>query len=280
MLDALVSVAGLTIRSVQLSAGPHELCDDVLVTLFPAGLVGEEPFVRVAVFDPAENFSQPQHHATAQRAVSVARHWLRTEPDPIVALHGAARELYDPSRPADTNPIVALAWADLQLHGAQVKLLAAGRAADCDLVVVNASTPTRALCLPMLNERARASWSDALARTRKAALPERWAARRWHERMQVLQVTDWDCPPLGLTASPKLELLEGDQLAKVSLCDALVLATDGLELDGPGLDHLVVTGQVGLDHQVAALVGRRPPAGMPYPHGDIAALLITAALGN
>jgi hypothetical protein len=124
----------------------------------------------------------------------------------------------------------------------------------------------------MLNNWAVQAFTDSQARTRDLVSGSRWPARRWHAKMLLLQEGDWFNPPLGLTALPRPELAEGKTLPGV--VSTVLVATDGLELESG-----VAEGQAfDLDAQLAHLTSRTPPGGHPYPHGDIAAVRITATL--
>lgn len=266
MLRATINVEGLRIDVVQVSAG-GELRDDVLVTRFPS----PEPFVRVAVFDPAENYSIPHPADRAHTAVAVARKWLRQFPDPIVALHGAAGELFRPDRRSDANPLTTVAWVDVRREGDRVQILSAGRCADSEVAVVNDGITRRLLTVGMLTPEADAAWAAEMARTRALVPSYRWGPRRWHERGQLLTPDTLVNPHLGQTQTPTPEFAEGSAIE--APVEQILVATDGIELDKALARHPVFD----LEAQIAHLTSRTPPPGMPFPHGDIAAAQIRVA---
>lgn len=267
MLASTTLLNGLCLRTVQVACGPAELLDDVLITVFPA-TTAEEGFVRVAVFDAAENKARPGSRHTAHRAVGVARQWFRTERDPIVAVNGAALHLHDPSVPADANPLTTAVWADVRASDGGVEVLSTGRVGDGEVAITADGQTEQWLTGTMLTPAAHLFWADRLAQVRATAPAARRAARVWHNYVGHLPPQTWLNPPLGMAATPTPELREDRHTAK-----RVLVATDGLELD----EAFVGGRQVLLDVQVAALTTRQAPPGMPYPHGDIAAIEVSAA---
>jgi hypothetical protein len=262
-----LTVAGLDLAIAQVASGPTELLDDILVTTFPTRSDDDPAFVRVAVFDAAENVSRPMSRHIAHDAVGTARRWFRTERDPLVALNGAAADLFNPSRPADANPLTTAVWADVRADSGHVIVLRAGRAADGDIALTIDDTTKLWLTAPMLTASAAARWKKHLRLTREDA-PRAYApARRWHDYAGNLPPADWANPPLGLVATPRPELRE-----HATAAETVVIATDGLELD-----TALTGGRFKLTDHLTTLTARQPPPGMPHAHGDIAAIEITAA---
>jgi hypothetical protein len=269
MLTASLFCLGLTVDAWQL-APDGGLLDDVLVTCFPAQGAAAA-FVRLAVFDPAQNHVLPDGRARAHDAVAAARRWLRDQRDPLVALHGAAAQLHDPCRPVDANPLTTLAWVDVVADRGRIRLLGGGRMADAELGGMTGGRLTLLSRNRMLRPDAEQSWDAARAATRSKVPAERWAARRWHERMQLLDATSWANPPLGLSAVPHPELLEGRHLER--FCgEQLLVATDGAELD-----QVPDGSRFDLASHLQEVTGRAVPAGQPHAHGDIAVLQVTAS---
>lgn len=265
VVSSLWSVGGLSVRVVQMASGRSGLRDDVLVTSFDDADPGCR-FVRVAVFDPAENFSLPDGRLLGHRAVSTARSWLRALRDPVVALAAANRELHSPLVPSDLNPMTTVVFADVRVGEDGVEVLCAGRCADGHCVVWADGGVVELLSAPMLVASAQERWDVARLSVRGLAHAGggEWASLRWLLRGSVLGVEDWVNPSVGLLPVLSPELCVGPRVV-----DRVLLATDGLEpvLDGVWDPYVAFEG----------LRSRSTPSGMSWPHGDVAFVDVTVA---
>ena len=269
-VETTVDVEGLRITTLE-AASSGRLADDLLITVFG----GKEPFVRVATFDPAENSLFEDGVASSARAVALTRGYLRRIPDAMTALFTANRELYDPARTRFANPMTTVAWADVRLSsdGQQVSLIQAGRCADGDVLVVRNGGAELLLPGDMLSSHGRTAWTQYNDRWDKN-VPRR-RSEIWYAQEILLDHEGWwDNSAIGNTPAPRPQHVTPWPALDV---DEVVVSTDGLEF-GEVLKRRVPGFSV--EEHVSTILTREPPAGHPYPHGDLAVAFIKVAAGG
>lgn len=221
-----------------------------VVLLAPVG----EVHLRLAVLDPVE-LSPHMTRLRSQEAVGVVFGLLRSGVDIGEAFEAANRRIHDPSLPfAYDNACVATAAVDIDLSSRRI--VAAGRAADCEVWVLSNG---RWSPLFPFEIRSQQAWMEY----RSHLTPDISRLAQYELQNKYFGTPDaWSCTTLGFFAEPKLEFASHD-----APVDAVVVSTDGAELASellPRLDSWLCDD----------LQNHTPTPPHPHPHGDLGLVFI------
>lgn len=257
-LAAHADTAGLRLNLFRYSP-EGELLDGICVA--PLADADGNRFVRIAVFDPAENVNVDGYRVTAHEAVGIAAAHVGHIADPVAALEAAAARLYDPDAEPMCGPLLACAYVDVQAADGVLTVLSAGRVGDGDVLVWSggAATPDKLLQAPLWTPDAQTRWLGWVERHRPN-IAELWASRP----LYVGTPDDYLCPPLGQFPHIVPDVVTGPIVA-----DKVWIATDGAELE-----HNTDWSADSLAQRVQTLMQRQPPPHYYMSHscGDIAAV--------
>lgn len=221
------------------------------------------PTLRLAVADAAENLQAPDSEQRAARATHTVRGWLRTYPDPAIALARASAELHDPSLSLrQRSPLATAAVVDINRktgHGTAV------RACDSEVWVKRGDEWESVFTGDILSVAGRDAYEDAVAQ-----LDEPTSANRWAVQEEILNDPScWASPAIGFDRVPRLES------ADLGVFDEVIVATDGSRLTPDRCQTLAHW----LSHDIQ-LAEMAATADQPSPHGDIGVLWVTSPFVN
>lgn len=261
-------IGDITITHTRIASRDTAYIDDILITQFDDH---GTHITRIAAFDAAENFAQPDSTRQAQHAIAITRKWFATEVDPIVALTGANNELWHHNRHSPQQPSsTTVVYADITTHGHQLHIVSAGICADGNILTRTGHHWKHHPAQPMLPAELYDPWAATYAQlagtTRNG---HEWPALRWQQRPHHITPDDWTNPPIGATHS-----LNPTIYTEIGPIDELVIATDGAELD----NHPLRT--FNLHTHLQQLQQRTPRHPGWAPTGDIAAAAITPTITN
>lgn len=215
-------------------------------------LVNLGPTLRVAVMDACQNMLVEDSERVALRATHTIRAWLRTELDPVTALHGAANSLCDPAlRPRQRNPIATAAVVDIDRRTGHAT---AYRCSDSEVWVKRNGVWVEAFLVPFLTPLAHEAYhADARAKSH-------WSRSDWwaHQEHLLDDPAVWNTTPLGM------EPYATFQRADLGVVDEIIVTTDGPRLNAERCAD--VMGWLGGGLQEFPT----PDWPHPSPHGDIA----------
>lgn len=257
---------GLTIHTWR-TAPKDELLDGLLVTLLPTP-DHSGWFTRVAVFDPAENTTLPDHRLRAHQAVHLAMLAFTTKADPTDAVTYATRLLYDESTPPMRGYLVTGVWADLAVTSyGTIQLLSAGRVGDGDILIASPTTyPHPILHKPMFEPNAGQGWKEWVNQ-HDPTINELWEARQKYISLR----SQYANPPFGQFKDISPEMIRPDFFTE-AITDVWI-GTDGIELEKYAEQYPICETLPDWLHHLRT---REPSVKHgPAPHGDIAAAHIT-----